>query len=476
MTERPALPSEAEMLHWIEEVVAQGIRRPGYPADQWAEEFILQKFEALGLESVRFEPAEAVFWKDSHAELSVVADRPAAIECFPVPLSEPTKIEGTLARWDPAHPNAVAGKLALYDLRFDALPEDFPVLSRRDPERGRSASPAALVDAGWAFDPGHTFAEGRHRLPFAVELQDTMEPAIAAGAIGFVGVLRGYPGHGCEYYVPYDGKSRPIPGVYVSEASGDRLLALLEDGDDEARMEVVAERATTSTRNVVGELAGVDDEWVVIGTHHDAPWASAVEDGTGLAMLLAQAAAWAAKPESERPHRLVFLATAAHMSAAAGTRSFIECHRTMLERIVLEVHLEHAARDTRPDPQGLEVASTRVTPRWWFTTESPLLEQVVWDAIVEHRLDRSLILTPDALAPFPTTDGGPFHLEGVPLVNYLTAPWYLFDPADTLDKVDPATLTAVSRAVFDIVRGTAEISAKQMRWKNQSTTDPSLIP
>jgi hypothetical protein len=238
----------------------------------------------------------------------------------------------------------------------------------------------------------------------------------------------------------------------------------------------VAERATTATRNVVGELAGADDEWVIIGTHHDAPWASAVEDGTGIAMLLAQAAAWAAKPESERPHRLIFLATAAHMSAAAGTRSFIERHRTMLERIVLEVHLEHAARDTRPDPQGLEVASTRVTPRWWFTTENPVLEQVVWDAIVEHRLDRSLILTPDALAPFPTTDGGLFHLEGVPLVNYLTAPWYLFDPADSLDKVDHASLTKVSRAAFDIVCGTAEITARQMRCEDESTQDPSLMP
>jgi hypothetical protein len=113
-----------------------------------------------------------------------------------------------------------------------------------------------------------------------------------------------------------------------------------------------------------------------------------------------------------------------------------------------------------------------VTPRWWFTTESPLLERVVWNAIVEHRLDRSLILTPDALAPFPTTDGGLFHLEGVPLVNYLTAPWYLFDAADTLDKVDPASLSAVSRAAFEIVRGTAEISAKQMRCKDESSTDP----
>ena len=278
--------------------------------------------------------------------------------------------------------------------------------SRRAAADSASTSPDALVASGWAFDPDQTFADGGHRLPFAAELQDTMEPAIAAGAIGFIGVLRGYPSGGCEYYVPYDGRPRPIPGVYVSERTGDLLFDLLEDDAARANMEVVAERGSTATRNVVGELPGTDDEWVIIGTHHDAPWASAVEDGTGIAMVLAQAAAWAAVPESDRPHRLIFLATGAHMSAAAGTRAFIERHRQMLDRTVLEVHLEHAALDSPPEGQPLDAASTRVTPRWWFTTENPVLEQIVWDAIVAHHLDRSLVLTPDALGAFPTTDGG----------------------------------------------------------------------
>ena len=442
----------------------RGIRRPGYPADRWAEEFIFDKFEHLGLQSVRFESVEAALWKDSHAELSVVArQRTTEFECFPVPMSEPTVVEGPLVRWDPADPAAVAGKVALYELRFGSLPDEFPVSSRRAAAAGASTSPQALAASGWAFDPDQTFADGTHRLPFAAELQDTMEPAIAAGAIGFIGVLRGYPSGGCEYYVPYDGKPRSIPGVYVSERTGDRLLELLENDSARANIEVVAERGSTTTRNVVGELPGTDDEWVIIGTHHDAPWASAVEDGTGIAMVLAQATAWAAVPESDRPHRLIFLATGAHMAAAAGTRAFIERHRQMLGRTVLEVHLEHAALDSPPEGQPLDAPSTRVTPRWWFTTVIPVLEQIVWDAIVEHHLDRSLVLTPDALGSFPTTDGGPFHLEGVPLVNYLTAPWYLFDPADTADKVDRASLLKVSRAAYDIVRATAKVSAAQMR-------------
>lgn len=462
MTDGQMLPSMADMLSWVEEVVAQGVRRPGYPADQWTEEFIFKTFESLGLESVRFEPVQSAFWEDRPSRLLVGADpRFVAIECFPVPLSEPIQVEGELARWDPAIPAAVAGKIAVYDIQFDSLPDEFPVFQRRAVPGSASSSPEALVEAGWAFDPDGTFPEGRHRLPFAMELQETMGPAIAAGSIGYVGVLRGYPSGGCEYYVPYDGVFRPIPGVYVSEEDGDRLLSLLQNGASTARIDVVADRGFTTSHNVVGELPGADEEWVVIGTHHDAPWASAVEDGTGIAMLLAQATAWAALPAARRPHRMIFTAMAAHMSHGAGTRAFIERYRAMMDRIVLEVHLEHAAID-RP-ASGHADESPRVTPRWWFTTEQPVLEQVVWDAIVEHRLDRSLVLTPDALAPFPTTDGGFFHLEGVPLVNYLTAPWYLFDPADTMDKVDHESLDKVSRAAFDIVESTTGRSARQMR-------------
>src|ERR1019366_9759019 len=40
------------------------------------------------------------------------------------------------------------------------------------------------------------------------------------------------------------------------------------------------------------------------------------------------------------------------------------------------------------------------------------------------------------------TSGAPFHLAGVPLVNFLTAPFYLFDAMDTLDKIHRQSLWA----------------------------------
>lgn len=452
----PGFPSEREMCTWIADVVARGVRRPGYEADRWAEGWIHAAFRDLGLDNVRYEPLDCTYWNDTSAHLALdVAGNADAVTCSAVPLCEPATVTAPLARLQRDEPERVRGRIAVHDVKMMTFPERFPVSAR--PTDG--AAPRSPAASGWAYDPNDTFEGRTHVLPFAPEIHDTMQPAIEAGAVGFVGVLRGYPGD-CRYYVPYDGRSRSIPGVYVGGSDADRLDDAAAGGTV-ARITVDATRDTTTTRNVVGELPGADDEWVVVGTHHDAPWASAVEDGSGLALVRAQAQAWASVPASERPHRLVFVATAAHMADGAGTRAFIARHRGALARTVLEVHLEHAAIDaTDPRPP---VDGAPVTPRWWFTSEIPPLEQIVWDAIRAHDLDRSLLMTPTALGPRPTTDGGFFHDAGVPLVNHLAAPWYLFDPADTLDKVDGRSLVAITRATFDIVAATAGTSAAAMR-------------
>ena len=105
----------------------------------------------------------------------------------------------------------------------------------------------------------------------------------------------------------------------------------------------------------------------------------------------------------------------------------------------------------------------RPETRWWFTSRLPLLEKAVRDAIEAERLDRSFVLPPTVFGPQPTTDGGFFHLEGVPLVNLLAAPFYLFDAMDKLDKVDRASLVPITRAAIRIVEATAGVSAAAMR-------------
>jgi hypothetical protein len=449
------VPNGPKIRSWIERVFARGIRRPGYPADRWTKDFVLEEYRRLGLEQVRLEPVPLPFWEPRSASLRVRGGaNEIEIPCFPLPHTAPCEeIELELAGFDPATPEAVAGKASLHETRLMRLPPDSPVATEPD---------LAGLPGGRIFDPRGTFEGATQVLPFGPLILEVMEPAIDAGAAAFIGALTDYPGDSCDYYVPYDAVDRPLPGVWIRGSDGARLRALLAEGDVRVRLRVDAERRDMVCHNVVGELPGADEECVVIGTHHDGPWASAVEDGSGIALVLAQAVYWSQIPASERPHRLVFLMNAAHMAGGAGCAAYIETHADQIESIVLSIHLEHAANEF-VERNGDLVASGEPEVRWFFTSRIPALERAVRQAIEAEGLDRSLILPPDVFAPRPTTDGGQFHLHGVPLVDYLTAPFYLFDSIDTLDKIHEPSLVPVTRATIRLVESTRGVSAAEMR-------------
>lgn len=445
------IPSNDEIYGWIERVFAQGVRRPGYPADRWAEQFCLERFQEFGLEKVREEPVEVPYWEPRRWSLAVSGEGSGAaqgleLECFPLPHAAPTSgLEGEVVPFRAESPERVEGKIALYDLHLMRVPH---------------ATLAGL--ATWHYDPRGTFADSVQVMPFGLGRQAVMEPSMEAGAVAFIGALMDYPSDSHEYYVPYDGVARPIPGVWIGRSDGGRVHEMLAAGPVRARLSVESVRETITTNNVVGELPGADDELVIIGSHHDGPWASAVEDGAGMALVLAQAEYWSQVPAGERPHRLVFTVNAGHMVGGAGARAFVGAHGAELERTVLELHLEHAALEYVEEDGGLK-ATGHPEARWWFTSHIADLEKAVREAIEAEELERSLIMPPTVFGAHPPTDGSAFHAAGVPIVDFLTAPFYLFDSLDTLDKVDRAHLAAITRAGVRIVGSTRGATARSMR-------------
>jgi hypothetical protein len=216
--------------------------------------------------------------------------------------------------------------------------------------------------------------------------------------------------------------------------------------------------------NLVGELPGADEEWVIIGSHHDGPWSSAVEDGSGISLVLAQAKFWSQVVQAERPHRLVFLLQGGHMSGGAGLLQFIDAHQADLDNVVLEVHLEHVARKFEENLAGELVDAGLCVPRWWFVSRNPTLENTVKAALNTEKVYRSMLLAPNSVGgPQPPTDGAFYHTEGVPIVQHLAAPFYLFDAMDTLDKIDQESLVGITRATIRIVDSTTGVSAAAMR-------------
>jgi hypothetical protein len=447
---RDELVSAEERIYgWIEEVFGHGVRRPGYAADRWAEGWLQERFRTFGLEHVRAEPVEMPYWEPRRVWLVVIdaSGRETEIPCFPLPLAaDADGLELELVAYNDDSREAVRDKAALFDAPLLRVPQSY----------------YASRLATWSYDPDDDFAQDTHILPFARQMQEVMEPAQHAGAAAFIGTLSGYPGDSCDYYVPYDAKPRPIPGVWVSGSNGARLREMMAEGPARVILSVESTTEIVTCHNIVGELPGADDETVIIGSHHDGPWSSAVEDASGISLVLAQIAYWSQVPRSARPHRMVFLLNSGHMAGGAGQAAFVREHRAELDRTVLEVHLEHAANEV-VERDGALVATGRPEARWWFTSQLEPLQTAVRAAIEAEDLRRSHMLRPDVFGPKPTTDGADFHLAGVPLVHYLVAPFYLFDAVDTLDMIHRPSLVSVTRAAIRIVESTAGVSAAAMR-------------
>jgi hypothetical protein len=458
------LPSADEMMGWIATVVEQGIRRPGYPADVWAEGWIRDQFASFGLEDITLDPVEVKRWTPQQCSLTVWPDAAPqdvrSIPCFALPYSQPEPgLETSVALMTPDAD--VAGKLALVDNNFIQLPQTvIRAFSSRE------------------YDPDGEFETGQHTLPFSFAFQNVMEPAIAAGAAGFIGIVNA-PFDTHDYFVPYDAEERPLPGVWISASDGAQLKALLAAGAVSGRMVVEATLDDFTSHNVIATLPGASDEWIIIGSHHDGPWASAVEDGSGIAMVLAQARYWSRVPRHERPHNLRFLLNAGHMSGGAGLIAFVNRNADRLDEIVLEVHLEHAAREARGE-EGRLIATDKPETRWWFTSRITVLEDAVEQALHAEDLRKSFIMQPDNFppgSPAPPTDGAFFHPAGVPIVNFLTAPMYLFDAQDTLDKIHTPSLVPVTRAAIRIINAMQGRSAAELRAAvRPSPTPPGGAP
>ena len=441
------IPPGPEMVWWIQNIVERGIRRPGYTPDRWTVDWAEAFFLELGLSDVTREPVVLPYWEPRSWLLEIwpvnAPDEMLEPRCFPVPLSAPAfgGVEGPVVV---VGDGDVSGAMAL----------DTVTLTRF---RQTTARDLAMR----AYDPDLEFETLTQVLPFGRQMQNVMEPAIDAGARAFIGVFDA-PWDTCDYYVPYDAVERPIPGVWISRSDGERVREMLAGGPVFARMTVDSKTEPVETHNLIGSLPGASEEWVIVACHHDGPWTSAVEDAGGVALVLAQAAYWSRVPQLERPHNMLFLLTSGHMSHGAGTRAFIASHRQMLDRVVLEMHLEHPARECVGE-NGRLIPTDNPEVRWWFTSRNDALIDAVEAALRAEDLRRSLVMPPDVFGPHPTTDGGFFHLEGVPLVNFLTAPMYLFDSQDTMDKIHVSSLDGVTRAAIRILNSTRGVSAAEMR-------------
>jgi hypothetical protein len=459
---RAGVSAEA-MLATIADLVALAPRAPGTPGGEQSADYVAQRLRSAGLPEVWIEETPTFVWSASAHDLVVGGERVTSTPVSHCLVSdhEQTGPAGTgpdgvtapvvdigarrigTRRGDVA-PADVAGRVVLFDLVFEVT------------------NLALLPTMEWLHDPDRRLLN-REFLnagnPYLTNLTRVMTAAAEAGAVGVVGVLRDYPESTSYHNEYYRRSTLPLPGAWVTRSTGDHLRRRLADGPLDATLVLETRREQVTARTVLGRLPGRTRETVMVQSHHDSIGPGAVEDASGTAEVIALAEHFAARAATGevREKTLLFTLFDSHFTGYHAHRDF--ARRWILDPdapddIVLNLTIEHVGLAARRGADGgFEVTGT-TEPRAIFENVNPRLKLDLVRLVRRHEVTATCLLNA-SLTEFTSlgvpTDASFVLTSGVPIISLVSGPLYLYDAADTVDKVDVDQLEPVGRLYADLV-------------------------
>lgn len=440
------------MMDWIREIVALGIRRPGWPEQRLTERYMQRRFAEFGLEDIVQEPVPVHAWQPETTRLQLVDDS-ESLACSPIPYTAWTDTAGvnTPLAWigdgQPAELDAVdlRGKIVVMNARFKDFvtgPLKQAAMAVHDPEA--TIPDGVLHKANWLIANWPIYYEAQKR-----------------GAVGFVGLLVDSPIDESGHWVPYDGWIKDLPAVWMAKNDADRVRRAAERGES-AQLVSTGTTDDVDSHNVVGWVRGSGEEIVLLTSHHDAPWASAVEDASGLSLLLGLAKRFRQR-QRKLNRTLLFVAASGHFHGGIGNRIFVEKHRDdWLRQTVAALGMEHIAQEVESD--GVEYRLTgRPEVRAIFTENCPALVQAIARGVAKHNLDRTLVLPPYLFGTEPPCDAAPYFTAGIASASLISGPLYLFDRYDTVDKVRQEDLPRALDFFTDLIEEIDAMPTEELR-------------
>ena len=469
-------PALGEMLGWIRRIVGFGTRRPGYPQSLQVEAWLEQAFREFGLAEVRREPVPVNCWLPATTSLLFPSEG-VELPVFPIPYTAWTSPDGIalpMVFVGEGRPEDLAavdlrGRIAVAEMRFASLP-----------------GVALKHGARFIRDAHHSVPDGPlHVANWMIRNFPVFYEAQRRGAAGFVGLLVDSPVDGCDFYVPYDGHLKGMPGVWVGREHAARLRALAI-AHQPVRLVSTGETSEVASHNIVGIVpgnsgAGARSENMIVTCHHDAPFASAGEDASGLSALLALAKIFAVARAAGRPlnRDLVFVASSGHFHGGIGNRVFVERHSgDLLSRTVAAFGVEHIAEEAAGDGKGGYQLTGRPEVRALFFDGSRRFAEALATEAARGEFDRLICADAYGFGPEPPCDSAPFFTAGIPSACHISGPLYLFDPHDTLDKVRTADLVPLVNFFANVIRQVDQIPAPELAagMKRPRGSPPAPLP
>lgn len=451
------------IMHTIEQLVSMAPRATGTLGGEQAAKYVELCFDAAGLDTEVFE-VDSFRWQATQHGLTVDG---CEFECSPMlhsglpahdwsgvsehRLSAPIVDIGAdrIAKHD------VRGAIVLFDLQFTMTLAHMLPLSLYVHDPGRKMLRREVLGS---------------RNPYITTLGRTMRDAAKAGAVGLIGVLRDYP-ESHRYHNEYYRRTLfSLPGVWVTKRTGDALRARMREPQQagnwptandapQAHLTLDIDRSRVTSHSVIGVLPGRTKDTIMVQSHHDSLSPGAVEDASGTAEVIALAEHFGAlrRQEGQREKTLMFVTFDTHFTGYHAHMEFARRHVLANDapyNIVLNTTIEHVGlRAVRGVDGGFETVP-ETEPRGIFVSVNPAFTWRIAGLVRKHKLGSTSLLGAAALEASASgipTDASFTLVSGVPTISLVSGPLYLYDDADTVDRIDVQQLEPVARFFSDVI-------------------------
>ncbi len=470
-TKTALIPPKEEIFSWIEHFASFGHRRSGTENNRKSAEYIAEKFKEFGLEDIRFDEPDAKLFFPEEWSLRVGDEE---IPCYfinytnysgEIGVTDTGEITAELVdigdgRKEDIEGLELEGKIVLANNKWFDYDLDFF-------EKNHAS------DKCWWYDPRNTVTSFKQYLH-----KDTYDPntfpqnycdAVNHGAIGFIGVLSDNCNHYEHYNENYsqayakflDPKKYHFntmyrPGLWVSRECGETLRKRIADNGGTLTVTMrMRSRVEASHANVVsGILPGMSDEIILVHSHHDSCFQGAVQDASGMSVVLAIAKYFSQIPKEERKKTLMFGAMDSHFSGYAGHEGFIKRLQDDGKNVMLDVVTEHVAMEAIDDINCKEDEmrfTGEINFRLIYVTENETLMHMVKEAMEENYLERTLVVPCIKGKADVCSDADRFFKAGIPVASVIAPPIYLMDPVDTPKTIAVDQLPVVTKTWLDLI-------------------------
>jgi Peptidase family M28 len=274
-----------------------------------------------------------------------------------------------------------------------------------------------------------------------------------AGA-ALVFVIMGFPGNAVSNPEGADGTRAPT--FTISPDEGNAVRAALENGQDvTVRLEAdIKHKEGLKTGNVWGVLPGTTDESIVVMAHTDSFFEGAMDNASGVAMMLEIARHYAAIPQAQRRRTITFLTTPDHHHGSVGIR-WVRDHFDF-SKTALIVNCEHPSQTLLYLLNAGIMTSNAISARRWYVGGSDALKTLVSGTFREFGV--SVYAVPER------RPGGELSqlYEKAPSFHIIDHVIY-HTTLDTSKLVPAWGMEAATRAFLKIIDGANTMSAAQLK-------------